>query len=126
MTKETVFTEKAPKPIGPYSQAIKAEGKLLFISGQIPYTAEGNLAGDNIKDQAHQACKNIGAILEEAGATFANVVKTTVLLKDMGDFATVNEIYSEYFGDSKPARAAYQVAKLPLDVMVEIEAIAVL
>ncbi len=126
MTKEIVFTENAPAPIGPYSQAIIAEGKLLFISGQIPYTADGKLAGDNITEQAHQSCKNLGAILEAAGADYNNVVKTTVLLKDMADFATVNKIYNEYFGESKPARAAYQVAKLPLDVMVEIEAIAVL
>ncbi len=126
MKKEIVFTDNAPAPIGPYSQAIKAEGQLLFISGQIPYTADGKLAGEDIKTQAHQSCKNLGAILEAAGASYNNVVKTTVLLKDMGDFATVNEIYNEYFGESKPARAAYQVAKLPLDVMVEIEAIAVL
>lgn len=124
--KETVRTDNAPQPIGPYSQAIKASGNFLFISGQIPYTPDGNLAGDNIEIQTHQAIKNIQAILTEAETSIGNVVKTTVLLKNMDDFAKVNEIYNEYFGDSKPARAAYQVAKLPLDVMIEIEAIALL
>ncbi len=123
--KEVVFSKEAPAPIGPYSQAIKAEGKFLFISGQIPFTAEGNLAGDDIKTQTHQAIKNIIAILKEAGLTVNNVVKTTVLLKDMNDFAVMNEIYNEYFGDSKPARAAFQVTRLPKDVLIEIEAIAV-
>ncbi|HOM04470.1 MAG TPA: RidA family protein [Candidatus Kapabacteria bacterium] len=123
--KEVVFSKEAPAPIGPYSQAIKAEGKFLFISGQIPFTAEGNLAGEDIKTQTHQAIKNIIAILKEAGLTVDNVVKTTVLLKDMNDFAVMNEIYNEYFGESKPARAAFQVARLPKDVLIEIEAIAV-
>lgn len=123
--KEVVFSKDAPAPIGPYSQAIKAEGKFLFISGQIPFTAEGNLAGDDIRTQTHQAIKNIIAILKEAGLTVNNVVKTTVLLKDMNDFAVMNEIYNEYFGESKPARAAFQVARLPKDVLIEIEAIAV-
>jgi len=123
--KEVVFSKEAPAPIGPYSQAIKAEGKFLFISGQIPFTAEGNLAGDDIKTQTHQAIKNIIAILKEAGLTVNNVVKTTVLLKDMNDFTVMNEIYNEYFGESKPARAAFQVARLPKDVLIEIEAIAV-
>lgn len=124
--KETVRTDNAPQPIGPYSQAIKASGNFLFISGQIPYTPDGKLAGDNIEIQTHQAIKNIQAILTEAGTSIGNVVKTTVLLKNMDDFAKVNDIYNEYFGESKPARAAYQVAKLPLDVMIEIEAIALL
>ncbi len=123
--KEVVFSKEAPAPIGPYSQAIKAEGKFLFISGQIPFTAEGNLAGEDIKTQTHQAIKNIISILKEAGLTVENVVKTTVLLKDMNDFAVMNEIYNEYFGESKPARAAFQVARLPKDVLIEIEAIAV-
>lgn len=123
--KQTVFTANAPAPIGPYSQAIKAEGSFLFISGQIPFTAEGVVAGDDIITQTHQAIKNIGAILEQEGLNFNNVVKTTVLMKNMGDFLTMNEIYNQYFGDSKPARAAYEVARLPKDVLIEIEAIAV-
>jgi len=123
--KEVIYSQEAPEPIGPYSQAIKAEGKFLFISGQIPFTADGQLAGDDIKSQTHQAIKNIISILKESGLTINNVVKTTVLMKNMDDFATMNEIYNEYFGESKPARAAYEVARLPKDVLIEIEAIAV-
>ena len=123
--KEVVYTENAPAPIGPYSQAIKADGQMLFISGQIPFTAEGIVAGDDIITQTHQAIKNILAILEKEGLNANNVVKTTVLMLDMNDFVTMNGIYNEYFGDSKPARAAYQVARLPKDVLIEIEAIAV-
>lgn len=123
--KEKLLTQNAPAPIGPYSQAIKAEGKFLFISGQIPLTPDGILAGETIEDQTHQAIKNIKGILEEAGLTFENVVKTTVLMKDMGSFGIMNEIYNQYFGESKPARAAYEVARLPKDVLIEIEAIAV-
>jgi len=123
--KEVIYSQEAPEPIGPYSQAIKAEGKFLFISGQIPFTADGQLAGDDIKSQTHQAIKNIISILKKAGLTINNVVKTTVLMKNMDDFATMNEIYNEYFGESKPARAAYEVARLPKDVLIEIEAIAV-
>lgn len=123
--KEVVFSKDAPAPIGPYSQAIKAEGKMLFISGQIPFTAEGVVVGEDIKTQTHQAIKNIIAILSQEGLSVDNVVKTTVLMQDMGDFGTMNEIYNEYFAESKPARAAYQVARLPKDVLIEIEAIAV-
>lgn len=123
--KETVFTANAPAPIGPYSQAIKASGNYLFISGQIPFDKEGKLAGEDIKTQTHQCLKNILAILEEAGLGANNLVKTTVLMKDMADFPVMNEIYNEYLGVSKPARAAYQVCRLPKDVLIEIEAIAV-
>lgn len=122
--KEIILTNSAPAPIGPYSQAIKAEGKFIFISGQIPFKADGTLAGDDIVSQTHQAIQNIIAILEAAGSTIDDVVKTTVLMLDMNDFATMNEIYNQYFGTSKPARAAYQVARLPKDVKIEIEAIA--
>lgn len=123
--KEKILTTNAPAPIGPYSQAIIAEGKFVFISGQIPFAPDGTLIGDTIEEQTHQAVKNIGAILEEAGLSFDNVVKTTVLMKDMNDFGKMNEIYESYFGSSKPARAAYQVSRLPKDVLIEIEAIAV-
>lgn len=123
--KEKILTMNAPAPIGPYSQAIAAEGKMLFISGQIPFTPEGVLVGETIEEQTHQAIRNIGGILEEAGLTFENVVKTTVLMKDMSNFGIMNEIYNLYFGESKPARAAYEVARLPKDVLIEIEAIAV-
>ncbi len=122
--KEAVYSKDAPAPIGPYSQAIKADGKMLFISGQIPLTADGTLAGDDIKAQTHQAIKNIISILKEAGLGVNNVVKTTVLMLDMSDFGVMNEIYNEYFAESKPARAAYQVSRLPKDVLIEIEAIA--
>jgi 2-iminobutanoate/2-iminopropanoate deaminase len=124
--KEAILTKNAPAPIGPYSQAMKASGSFLFVSGQIPYTPDGKLAGEDIEAQGKQVMENIRAILTEAGIGFDDVIKTTILLKDMGDFAKVNEIYGSYFNEHKPARAAYQVAKLPLDVMVEIEAIALL
>ena len=123
--KKIIFTENAPAPIGPYSQAISAEGKFVFISGQIPLTANGTLAGDDIQSQTHQAIKNIEAILNAENLNLKNVVKTTVLLKNMDDFAVMNQIYEQYFGESKPARAAFQVGKLPRNVLIEIEAIAV-
>ncbi len=123
--KEIINTGNAPQPIGPYSQAIHARGEFIFISGQIPFKADGTLAGNDIKSQTRQAIENIGAILEAKGLTYANVVKTTVLMVNLSDFGTMNDIYNEYFGDSKPARAAYQVSKLPKDVLIEIEAIAV-
>lgn len=124
--KNIIKTDNAPQPIGPYSQAVRASGDLLFISGQIPLTPKGELAGDDIILQTRQAIRNIIAILDEAGASISDVVKTTVLLKNMDHFADMNKVYDEYFGNSKPARAAFQAAKLPLDVLVEIEAIAVL
>lgn len=123
--KELIYTEKALPPIGPYSQAVKASGNFIFVSGQIPFKADGTLAGDDIQSQTHQAVQNIQTILESAGLSLDNVVKTTVLMKDMNDFAVMNEIYNIYFGESKPARAAYEVARLPRDVKIEIEAIAV-
>ncbi len=121
--KEAVFTDKAPRPIGPYSQAIKA-GEFLFISGQIPVDRDGNLVEGGIKAQTRQVLENIRAILEAAGAGLDNVVKVTVYLKDMNDFSAMNEVYAEYFGSSKPARAAVEVSRLPKDVRIEVEAIA--
>ncbi len=123
--KQIVFTEKAPAPIGPYSQAVLAEGKFLFISGQIPLNTDGSIVGDDIKTQTRQVLENLKAIVESAGGSLNNIVKTTVLLKDIAHFAEMNEVYNEYFGESKPARAAYQVVSLPKNVLVEIEAIAV-
>jgi len=120
-----IFTENAPAPIGPYSQAISVEGKFIFISGQIPLTSNGILAGDDISSQTHQVIKNIEAILQSENLTLRNVVKATVFLKNMDDFGPMNQIYEQYFSESKPARAAVQVAKLPRDVLIEIEAIAV-
>lgn len=124
--KKIINSNEAPAPIGPYSHSIMAEGKLLFISGQIPLDKNGILAGDDIISQTHQSIKNIKVIVEEAGGKIADVVKTTVLLSDMNNFAKMNEIYEQYFAESKPARASFQVARLPKDVLVEIEAIACL
>ncbi|PKL86733.1 MAG: hypothetical protein CVV22_01180 [Ignavibacteriae bacterium HGW-Ignavibacteriae-1] len=123
--KEQILTKNAPAPIGPYSQAVRAEGKFIFISGQIPFTPEGQLVGEGIRVQTQQSIRNIAAILESVGLTLENVVKTTVLLKNMEHFAEMNEMYNQFFETSKPARAAYEVARLPKDVLVEIEAIAV-
>ena len=120
--KKVIATENAPKAVGPYSQAIEVNGT-LYISGQIPVNpADGQV---QTEITAHQSLKNIGAILAEAGMTYDNVVKTTVLLADIADFKAVNEVYAEYFTGDKPARACYQAAALPLGVKVEIEAIAV-
>lgn len=122
--KKVISTDKAPKAIGPYSQAIEANG-MLFISGQIPVNpATGNLA-EGITDQTRQVMENISAILAEAGYTFENVVKCTCLLDNMDNFKPFNEVYGQYFTSEPPARAAFAVVKLPLGVMVEVEAIAV-
>ena len=126
MAYEVIHTDNAPAAIGPYSQAIKA-GNLLFISGQVPFIPEtGEIVEGDVKAQTAQSLKNLQAILKEAGADFSNVVKTTVFIKDMNEFAQVNEVYAEYFGDNKPARACVEVARLPKDVKVEIVLIAVL
>lgn len=120
---QIISTSEAPAAIGPYSQAIKLGG-LLFTSGQIPLDASGALVEGGIEEQTHQVFRNLKAVLAEAGATFQDVVKATVFLKDMNQFATVNGIYASYFGDHKPARSAVEVARLPKDVLVEIEVIA--
>ena len=123
--KQVIHTSNAPAAIGPYSQAIRAGG-MVFVSGQIPVDpATGEFAGADIVTQTRQSLTNVKAILAEAGLGLENVVKTTVLLKDMNDFAAMNGVYSEFFIENCPARAAFQVAKLPKDALVEIEAIAV-
>ncbi|WP_100332732.1 RidA family protein [Bacillus xiapuensis] len=119
----TVSTEKAPAAIGPYSQGVLVNN-LFFSSGQIPLTAEGVLESGGIPAQTHQVFKNLEAVLSEAGASFETVIKTTVFLTDMEDFAAVNEVYSQYFADHKPARSCVEVARLPKDAKVEIEVIA--
>lgn len=125
MNKKIINTELAPEAIGPYSQSVLA-GNILFISGQLPIDPEtGKFAGNDIKSQTEQSLKNIESILEKAGCTMDNVVKTTVLLNDMGDFAKMNEVYAKFFTKDYPARAAYEVARLPKDALVEIEAVAV-
>lgn len=122
--KQVIATENAPKAVGPYSQAIEVNGT-IYISGQIPVVPADGSVPQTIEEQTRQSLKNIGAILEKAGAEYRNVVKTTVLLADIADFAAMNAVYSEFFTEEKPARACYQVAALPLGVKVEIEAIAV-
>lgn len=126
MANQVIHTENAPAAIGPYSQAVKA-GNLLFVSGQVPFVPETmEIVEGDVKAQTAQSLKNLQAILKEAGADFSNVVKTTVFIKDMNEFAQINEVYAEYFGKNKPARACVEVARLPKDVKVEIELIAVL
>lgn len=123
--KKIIATDNAPAAIGPYSQAVEANGT-LYISGQIPLDpATGKLVEGDISLQTERVMENIAAILKEAGMTLDNVVKSTVLLKDIGDFKAMNEVYGKYYNTEPPARAAFQVACLPLDVLVEIETIAV-
>ncbi len=123
-TKKQVNTEKAPSAIGPYSQAILTEG-LLFASGQIPINpATGNIESDDVATQTEQVLKNIGAVLAECGLTYSDVLKTTVFLTDLNDFATVNGIYGEYFKQPYPARSCVQVGALPKAAKVEIEFVA--
>ena len=122
-----ISTEKAPAAIGPYSQAIQAEGKTIYVSGQLPVDpATGAFAGEDIQSQTRQSLENIKAILATAGADMSSVVKTTVLLKNIADFAAMNEIYAQYFQQPFPARAAFQVGALPKDALVEIECVAVI
>ena len=124
MANQVIHTENAPAAIGPYSQAVKA-GNLLFVSGQVPFVPETmEIVEGDVKAQTAQSLKNLQAILKEAGADFSNVVKTTVFIKDMNEFAQINEVYAEYFGENKPARACVEVARLPKDVNVDIELIA--
>ncbi|MGL5151688.1 MAG: RidA family protein [Clostridium sp.] len=123
MTRELICTENAPGAIGPYSQGVKV-GNLVFTSGQIPVNPANGEVVTEIKAATKQSLENVKAIIEEAGTTLEKVVKCVIFLKDMNDFAAVNEVYSEYFGEILPARSCVQVAKLPLDVLIEIEAIA--
>ncbi|MHA2379536.1 MAG: RidA family protein [Candidatus Thorarchaeota archaeon] len=126
MSREVVSSEKTPKAIGPYSQAIKAGG-FVFCSGQIPFNPDtGELVLGSIAEQTRQVLSNIKSVLQTAGTTMGKVVKVTVFLKDMNDFSEMNSEYSEWFPEEPPARAAVQVARLPKDVGIEIEAIALL
>jgi 2-iminobutanoate/2-iminopropanoate deaminase len=125
MPKEVIFTEKAPKAIGPYSQAIKS-GNLLFISGQVPVNpTTGELTGD-IKVQTRQVLENLKSILLAAGASTIDIVKTTVFLKNLDDFNIMNEVYREYFPNNAPARSTIEVIRIPRGALIEIEAIAVI
>ena len=123
--KKVINTSKAPAAIGPYSQAIEVNGT-LYVSGQIPFVPETmTVVSDDVKAQTRQSLENIKAILTEAGYSLKDVVKAGVFIKDMNDFAAINEVYAEYLGDVKPARACVEVARLPRDARVEIEVIAV-
>jgi len=126
MTKKVIQTEKAPKAIGPYSQAIQA-GNFLFLSGQIPLDPKtGELVKGDIREQTKQVLENIKGILESQGLGMENVVKSTIFLKDIANFNQVNEVYATYFPSSPPARSTVEVAKLPRDADIEIEALAII
>lgn len=120
---ETIVTKDAPAAIGPYSQGIKV-GDMIYMSGAIPLDADGNFVDGGIEEQARQVFKNLRAVLGAAGAELSNVVKATVFLQDLNDFAALNAVYADEFGDHKPARSTIQVARLPMDAKVEIEVIA--
>ncbi len=126
MEPEIISTDKAPAAIGPYSQAVKC-GHVIYTSGAIPIDpTTGNVVAGGAAEQAEQAIKNLAEVLKEAGAGLGNVVKTTVFIKDMNDFAVINEVYKNFFTDNYPARSCVEVARLPKDVLIEIECIAVL
>lgn len=126
MEKTIVSTKKAPAALGPYSQAVKV-GDLLFTSGQIPLDpATGELVVDDIKKATERSMENLRAVLDEAGTSFDKVIKAVIFLKDMNDFASVNEVYGKYFTSNPPARSCVQVAKLPKDVPIEIELVVAL
>ncbi|MBF2002125.1 MAG: RidA family protein [Synechococcales cyanobacterium M58_A2018_015] len=128
MTHQIIRTEDAPAPVGPYNQAIAATGRMIFVAGQIPLdpVTGAIVGGDDVTQQTEQVFANLKAILTAAGADFSDVVKTTVFLVDMNDFAAMNSVYAQYFAEATaPARACVQVSRLPKDVRVEIECIAV-
>jgi len=122
--RDVILTDRGPKPIGPYSQAIRANG-FLYVSGQVALDPKtGEMPGADIKLQTQRALENVKGILEAAGSNLHHVVKTTVFLQDMNDFAAMNEVYAKYFTSAAPARSTVQVARLPKDALVEIEVIA--
>jgi 2-iminobutanoate/2-iminopropanoate deaminase len=122
--KEIITSNNAPAPIGPYSQAIRANG-FVFVSGQIPLDPiTGNIVQGGVVEQTHQALKNLRAVLEAAGSGLQQVVKTTIFLTNLDDFQKINQIYGEYLGEAKPARATVQVSRLPRESLIEIEAVA--
>jgi 2-iminobutanoate/2-iminopropanoate deaminase len=124
MNKQIIHTHEAPAAIGPYSQAVRT-GNLLFVSGQIPLdAASGQLVSGTIAEETHQVMKNIQAILTAAGLSFEHIVKTSIFIKDMNNFAAINEVYAGYFSSNFPARETVEVARLPKDVRVEISVIA--
>ena len=125
MAHQIILTDQAPAPIGPYSQAVKC-GVMVFVSGQIPLDAGGQLVGGDVAAQTHQVLKNLTAILTAAGMQLTDVVKCSIFVKDLGEFATINQVYGSYFDETTaPARETVEVARLPRDVQVEISCIAV-
>lgn len=122
--KKAISTDKAPAAIGPYSQAIEVNG-MIYTSGAIPVNPETQVIPEGVEAQADQAIRNMKAILEASGTTIENVIKTTVFIKDMNDFTKINEVYAKHFTGTFPARSCVEVARLPKDVLLEIEAIAV-
>ena len=126
MDKKIIHTSKAPAAIGPYSQAVATNG-MLYVSGQVPFIPETmELVSSGIKDETHRVMQNLQAILEEAGVSFEHVVKCSIFVADMGDFAAINEVYGSYFGEQPPARETVEVSTLPKNVNVEISCIATL
>ncbi|KAA0237435.1 MAG: RidA family protein [Fimbriimonadaceae bacterium] len=125
MNRKVISTDSAPAAIGPYSQAVRAQGEFVFLSGQIPLLPSGELVGGSIEDQTRQVLENLSAVLAKEGLSLRNVVKTTIFLSSMDHFAKVNEVYAGYFPEEPPARATVAVAGLPKAVDVEIEAVAV-
>ena len=122
MANEIISTQKAPGAIGPYTQALRA-GDMLFTSGQLGLNPETGVLAEGVRAQADQALKNLGAILHEAGLDYKDVIKTVVFIKNMADFKTVNEVYAQYFTANYPARSCVEVARLPMDALVEVEAV---
>ncbi len=124
--RKIIQTDQAPAPVGPYNQGVVASGAMLFVAGQIPLdAATGELVGETVSEQTEKALQNLTAVIEAAGSDISQVVKTSVFLKDMNDFVEMNKVYAKHFGDeSAPARACVEVARLPKDVLVEIECIA--
>ncbi|UBF25823.1 RidA family protein [Kovacikia minuta CCNUW1] len=128
MPRKIIRTDRAPAPVGPYNQAIAATGEMVFVAGQVPLDPEtGAIVGEDITQQTEQVMANLKAILEAAGATLEDVVKTSVFLSDMNNFAVMNAVYARYFDEATaPARACVEVSRLPKDVLVEIECIAMI
>jgi len=124
--RKIIQTDQAPAPVGPYNQGVVASGAMLFVAGQIPLdAATGELVGETVAEQTEKSIQNLTAVIKAAGSDLSQVVKTSVFLKDMNDFAAMNEVYAQHFGDADgPARACVEVARLPKDVRVEIECIA--
>lgn len=120
---QPINSDKAPAAVGPYSHGVRI-GNLFYSSGQVPLTLEGKIVSDDVAEQAKQVLDNIGAVLETAGLGYNNIVKTTIFIADMNDFAVINEVYAKYFTGKLPARSCVEVSRLPLDAKVEIEVVA--